>query len=231
MRPPPRRTSRGTLLLGLTLVAGGILPMLAAFDVGPLRQQDINGPPWLAFVAGGIFAAAGLALMAGPQRPLAGRLCAVAALAGLAALGNWIAFGAGERVCSGSLSLPGLWGEGDLAGLACRIPFGIGAVMTDAFLAYMLAATLQHVMGGPPHLARLLKAGEWLILASLAPILLPLAILLLLQGACGAVKARFRSGAWPRNEEFIARQKAKRWLGRFGGKPPPAAPPEERHDA
>ncbi len=202
------------LVIGLLFVACGVPPMLAAFDLGPLSAQDINGPPWLGF------AAAGLAIMAGPQAPLATRLFGTLALAGLAAVGNWIAFGAGERACSGSISLPGIWAGSDLAGLACRIPFGLGALITDAFICWMIVSMLQKSLGGPPRLARLLKAAEWLILASLAPILLPWIIILLLGSALGAIKTRLITGAWPRNEEFIARQKAKGLLGRFGNKPP-----------
>lgn len=214
---------RGTLLVGLLFVAAGIFPMLAAFDIGPLRREDINGPPWLGFVAGGVFACGGLAVMVGPRAVLLNSLFAMLALAGLAAMGNWVAFGAGERACSGSLSLPWLWGEGEFSGLGCRIPFGIGALITDAIFCYMTVSLLQKALGGPPRLARLLKAAEWLILASLLPILLPLLAVMLLGGAFGAVKTRLSTGAWPRNEEFIARQKAKGLLKRFGQKPPPAA--------
>lgn len=215
-------TPRAAFLVGLLFVASGIFPMLAAFDIGPLRQEDINGPPWLGFAAGGTFVVAGLAIIAGPQAPLANGLFAVLALAGLASIGNWVAFGFGERVCSGSISLPWLWGESDFSGLGCRIPFGIGALITDAFLCYMIVSLLQKALGGPPRLARLLKAAEWLILASLVPILLPLVVVALLGAALGALKTRLTTGAWPRNEEFIARQKAKGLLGRFGRKAPPS---------
>jgi hypothetical protein len=95
MDQPRQLTPRAALVVGLVFVASGIFPMLAAFDIGPLRQEDISGPPWLGFVAGGVFTAA------------------------------------------------------------------------------------------------------------------------------GAVKTRWTTGAWPRNEEFIARQKVKGLLGRFGWKPPP----------
>ena len=209
-------------LIGLLFVAVGILPMLAAFDIGPLGRADINGPPWLGFVGGGIFVAAGLAIIAGPQSPLLTHLFGTLSLAGLAAIANWIAFGAGERACSGGISLPGLWAGGDLSGLACRVPFGFGALITDAFLCWMLVSLLQKALGGPPRLAGLLKAAEWLILASLAPILLVLLIAILMGGAVGALKTRLSTGAWPRNEAFIARQKARGLLERFGTKPPPA---------
>lgn len=220
MKPAQQLTPGAAHLIGLVFVAAGILPMLAAFDVGPLGREDINGPPWLGFAGGGIFVAAGLAIMAGPQAPMVGGLFGALALAGLAAIGNWVAFGAGERACSGSISLPGLWAGGDLSGLACRIPFGFGALITDAFLCWMVVSLLQKALGGPPHLAGLLKAAEWLILASLAPLLLVLLIGILLSGAVGALKTRLSTGAWPRNEAFIARQKAKEFLRGFRAKPP-----------
>jgi hypothetical protein len=210
-----------THLIGLVFVVAGILPMLAAFDIGPLGRADINGPPWVGFAAGAIFSSAGLALIAGPQAPLAGGLFGVLALAGLAAIGNWVAFGPGPRACSGSISLSWLWGAADFSGLACRISFGLGALITDAFLCWMIVSLLQKALGGPPRLARLLKAAEWLIMASLVPILLPLLLFLVAGAALGAIRTRRTTGAWSRNEEFIARQKARGLLERFGRKPPP----------
>ncbi len=210
-------------MIGLLFIATGALPMLAAFDIGPLRAEDINGPPWLGLAAGGCFASAGCAIIAGPQSPLPARLFGLLALLGLAAIGNWVAFGAGERICGGSFSLPGVGGSGDLGGLACRIPFGVGALITDAFLCLMLAKTLQQALGGPPRLARLVSVAEWLILASLLPILLPMLVFGLAAGAVGAIRTRFATGVWPRNEEFIARQKAKGLLKTI--RRPPADPP------
>jgi hypothetical protein len=220
MDQPQQLTPRAAFLIGLVFVASGIFPMLAAFDIGPLSQEDINGPPWLGFVAGGVFAAAGLSIMLAPRSSLAANLFGLLSLAGLAMLGNWIAFGAGERACSGSISLSLMWSESDFSGLGCRIPFGLGALITDAFLCYLMVSVLQKALGGPPRLARLLKAAEWLILASIAPFILLLAIIGIGSAAAGAVKTRWTTGAWPRNEEFIARQKAKGLLGRFGRKLP-----------
>lgn len=221
MKRTQQLTPGAAHLIGLVFVAVGILPMLAAFGIGPLGRADINGPPWVGFAAGAIFSSAGLALIAGPQSPLAGGLFGVLALAGLAAIGNWVAFGAGQRACSGNISLPWLWSASDFSGLACRIPFGFGALITDAFLCWMIVSVLQKALGGPPRLARLLKAAEWLILASLAPILLLLLVMAISSAAVAAVKTRWTTGAWPRNEEFIARQKARGLLERFGRKPPP----------
>lgn len=204
--------------MGLLLIACGALPALAAFDVGPLRREDIHGPAMLGIAAGCSFGGAGLALIAGAQSPLAARLFGILALGGLATIGNWVAFGAGSRECGGSLSLAFIGMSGRLTDLSCRIPFGIGALACDGMLAVMTARTLQFAVGGSPRLAPLVRAADWLMLASLAPILLPLLLFALGSGAAGAIATRIRSGAWPRNEAFIARQKER--LAKLRDKPP-----------
>ncbi len=193
------------MVFGLLFVGFGIFPMLAAFDLGPLRQADINGPPWLAFAAGGVFVAAGLAVIAGPQRRLLNALLVLLVLAGMAALGNWIAFGAGERVCAGSFPL---FGMHELSGLGCRIPFGMGALIVNAVLALFAVTSLQRALGGPPRLARLRRFTESLLLLSLAPVLLPVLLILFGRVGFGALHTRLRTGTWPRNEAFIARRQA-----------------------
>ncbi|MBI5900991.1 MAG: hypothetical protein HZB40_17440 [Rhodocyclales bacterium] len=205
-------------VLGLLLIACGALIALAAFGIGPLRDEGINGPAMLGVAAGGCFGGAGLALIAGPQSPLAARLFGILALGGLAVIGNWVAFGGGGRDCGGSVSLAFIGISGRLTDLSCRIPFGIGALACDGMLAVMAARTLQFAAGGPPRLATLVRAADWLLLASLAPILLPLLLFALGSAAAGAVATRIRSGAWPRNEAFIARQKER--LAKLRAKPP-----------
>lgn len=69
--PPP--SPAGRLVLGLICVAGGLLPILAAFDLGPLGADAINGPRWLGFLAGAIFAAGGVGVMLGSGRKAACR--------------------------------------------------------------------------------------------------------------------------------------------------------------
>jgi hypothetical protein len=205
----PAPTPRARLVIGLLFVAAGLFPFLAAFDIGPLGRADIQGPPWLGAVAGGIFITAGLAVAFGEAMPLLSRTLGLLTLAGLAAIGNWIAFGAGERACTGTVDL--LWfSNHDLSGLACRIPFGLGAAIVDAFLVVIAVTQLQTALGGPPRLARLKKAAGWLLGATLAPILLPIILFLIGWSAVGAVGTRLRTGAWPKNEGFIRRQREAR---------------------
>jgi len=198
------------LVFGLIFVGFGIFPLLASFNIGPLGAGDINGPPWLGIAAGGVFVAAGLAVMLGESWPLLKNLLVILVIAGLSALGNWIAFGVGERVCTGTSFLTGFGSSGQYSDLACRIPFGLGAVITDAFLFFALVQLLQKVLGGPPKLARLLKIAEWLVLISLAPFLLLLLVFLVGRGGFEAVRTRLQTGVWPRNVEFIRRRQQKK---------------------
>lgn len=206
--PPNQKplTPRGRLWFGLVFVALGIMPMLATFDVGLLGPKDINGPAWLGLASGGAFVAAGLAVIAGPDRPLLNAILVILVVAGLAAIGNWIAFGVGERVCGGSI----LFWSGGMSGLACRIPFGLGAVMTNGILLLLIVIAVQKALGGPPRLDRLRRVAENIMLITLAPILLPLLLVLFFKGGMGAVRTRLSTGQWPRNEAFIARTKAAR---------------------
>jgi len=210
----------GNILAGLFCVAMGIFPLLATFDIGPLNHNDINGPAWLGFASGGVFIAAGLAVMLGQSAPLANGVLGILAIAGLAAIGNWIAFGAGERACSGGISLSWLWSGVQISDMACRIPFGLGAIIVDGFLFIACVTFLQKTLGGPPRLAKLRRASEMVMLLALAPFLLILAIIMFVQVGGGALRTRLTTGAWPRNEEFISRQSAKGLLNRIRQKKP-----------
>lgn len=91
MDAPQNLVPATRLLIGLLFVAVGLMPMLAAFDIGTLNQSDINGPSWLGFVAGGVFVLVGLTILAGPLPDLLNRVLAVVLMADLAAIGNWMA--------------------------------------------------------------------------------------------------------------------------------------------
>ena len=92
----------GRLILGLVFVAAGVFPILAAFDIGPLRQKDIHGPPWLGAAAGAVFVMGGIAAMAGNKGRYApvSSVMAFGIVAFFAAMASWIAFGPGPRECS-----------------------------------------------------------------------------------------------------------------------------------
>lgn len=202
-------TPSGNILIGLFCVAMGVFPLLATFDIGLLNHNDINGPPWLGLASGGIFIAGGLAVMVGRSAPLVSDVLATLILTGLAAIANWIAFGVGERACSGGVSMAWFWSDSQFSDMACRIPFGLAAIIFNGVLCVAGVLLLQKALGGPPRLARLRRASEIVLFLSLVPLLLVAVIVLIIQESAGALKTLVVTGAWPRNEEFIARQKAK----------------------
>lgn len=199
-------------LIALAAVAAGVLPILAAFDVGPLYQKDIHGPPWVAGAAGGAFLLAGLAIGVGQSERLrwmgtvAGLLCAAA----LAAIGNWIAFGVGVRECSSTLSGVFFNASRGAGNVECRIAFGIGAVMLDGMLLWGLGAALGKQFG--PGLAQraIANVGKAITLTAISPLLLLLLVVAFGKGLVAALREFRETGHWPRNESFIARMKMRR---------------------
>lgn len=198
----------GRWAFGLCFVALGLFPALATFNIGPLGIKDINGPPWMGLASGGVFIIAGLVVIVGPGKPILSGILVLVLLAGLAAMGNWIAFGLGAGVCSGSI----LFWSGSMSGLACRVPFGIGALITNGIVLLALVDTVQKALGGPAKLARLRRLIENLFLLCLAPILLPMLLFLGVRVAYDVIKTRLSTGKWPRNEAFINEMKAKKEL-------------------
>lgn len=86
----------------------------------------------------------------------------------------------------------------------------MGALIANSVLVLMVVVVLQKALGGLPRLAGLRRLTENLLLLTLAPVLLPVVLFLIAVAGLGAIKTRLRTGAWPRNEGFIARLKAKR---------------------
>lgn len=203
--------------MGLLFILAGLAPLLGALGIGPLSPADVNGPAWLGFAAGMVFVAAGSAVLLGNSAPRINLALVVLVLAGMAAIGNWIAFGVGERTCGGSITLLFVSIDQGLAGWACRLPFAIGALMTNGVLLYAVTVLLQKIAGGPPRLTRLVKLTEWLMLLSLGPVLIPLIAGLLLLVVSGALWKRITTGSWPRNEAFIQRRRLRHRQGGSNG--------------
>jgi hypothetical protein len=200
------------ILVALVCIGSGLLPVLASLDIGPLDSGAINGPPWLGFLAGAIFIAGGIALMLG-TRWRTGALAAglVALVVGaFAAIANWIAFGPGPRECA--IGVAGLFfaaGSGANE-IACRAGFGMGALLLDGIVLWMIAHALRLLLGAGALPTFVQKAGVALLLIALAPVIVPILL-------CGIARSFFESvstwratGRWPRNEAFIRRMNAKR---------------------
>ncbi len=207
---PPSRGMRW--LIALMSLAVGVPAMLAAFDVGPLRAADINGPPWLGFVAGAIFSLGGLGVLAGERarnHPLSW-LLTIAVIAGFAAIANWIAFGLGTRHCTVGLTSFIVTSTRAAAELECRVAFGIGAGLMDGVLVLAIGSALGKLLPGNRVARFIERAGQLLVLVALLPILVPVFLFLIGKSLIEAAREYYETGKWPRNEAFIARMKAKR---------------------
>ncbi len=211
-KPSVTAGTRGKLIFGLVLIAIGVVPIMAAFDIGPLHRGQINGPPWLGFAAGSVFVLGGVALMTGREdrQNFLSYLLLFAILAGFAAIGNWIAFGPGMRECDVGFGGFFLDSNSIASGIGCRIGFGIGAGILDGVLLMLLGRGLGKI-GGPAWLAKAIdKIGVALLLITLAPILVPVFTFMIAKGLVEGFVEYRRTGKWPRNEAFILRMGRKK---------------------
>ena len=212
MAQPGTPSPAARFVFGLVCILCGLFPALAAFDVGPLGRADINGPPWLGLLAGGIFIAGGIALMLGERMrdSMLGAGLFALIIGSFACIANWIAFGAGPRACT--IAFAGLFFAADsLANeIACRAGFGIGAGLLDGFVLRMIAGAVRTLIGPGLLPTAIEKAGAALIMVALAPILLPMLLFALAKSFAEGFATWRRTGRWPRNEPFIQRMKARR---------------------
>ncbi|WP_119302566.1 hypothetical protein [Dongia deserti] len=199
------------ILIAFICIASGVVPMLAAFDLGPLDSSAINGPRWLGFLAGAVFVAAGIALVLGErlQRSVLASGFFALVIGSFAAIGNWIAFGPGPRECTIAMAgflLDSYWANA----IACRAGFGIGALLLDGIVLWMIAASLRTILGPGALPTFVEKVGVTLMLLVLAPILLPMLLFGIGRILLESFATWRATGRWPRNEAFIRRMKAKR---------------------
>jgi hypothetical protein len=206
---PPSPVAR--LVLGMLCIAGGLVPMLAAFDLGPLDHSAINGPRWLGFLAGAIFVAGGIALLLGERLRHSVLFHGLVALVigAFAAIASWIAFGPGSRACeivTAGVLFASAWADE----IACRAGFGIGAVLLDGFVLWMIAGSLRTIFGPGALPTAIEKLGVAVIVLALAPILAPMLLFGIGKVFIKGFATWRATGRWPRNDAFIQRMKARR---------------------
>lgn len=110
------------------------VPAMFLIRAGIVRDPGLHVPPAIAFVTAGVLLLGALAMLlqiiGGPTR---GHGVAVLILAGFTVIGAWIALSPDSGGCTiGVNGGPGT----ATSGLACRIPFGIGAVISGAMTLY-----------------------------------------------------------------------------------------------
>jgi hypothetical protein len=147
--PSSRPHDRSLLTIGAACAAGGIYFVLAGIGLVP-PPSKINGPLWLSACLGLVFLAGGVMVLVrgwlnvpdtqdlppdAPRVLVALQwLTAVAACAGLATAGTWVAFGDGPRHFVLPIPLGGSLGE-----MIGRTAFGFGAL-----LAWLITLAYAH---------------------------------------------------------------------------------------
>ena len=168
--PQPSEGQR--IATGLIVIAVALIPVLAGLGVRPFVRWISYGVPQ------GLVLGVGITLMLGglaaltQKIPALSELIAVAAMVGLAAVINWIAFGAGTRACGSTLG----WFSRQAGDIECRVAFGWAGLMLDALVVLALAAILKSDLGERPWVAALDKAGKWLLVLVFAPLILILLV-------------------------------------------------------
>jgi len=142
--------------LGTLIAASGVYFVAVGFDLIPLPSK-VNGPLWLSVFVGLIFGSAGVSLLVrgatgmddqGSDLPANTPrwaatiywLSSVAAGGGLAALGTWVAFGAGTR----HFSMSGFF-SGPLNETIGRSVFGFGTIIAWLVVAVLAWAGAKKV--------------------------------------------------------------------------------------
>lgn len=193
MTEEPKLRGRAKLVVGALFVACGIYPIIAAVGT-PEFSAGKNAPDWVVGLAGLLFVLGGGAVWAQgtAAEKLVGSIVGTAALLGLAAIGNWIAFGAGERACSASSTSWLFSREFAVGEWSCRAAFGAGAALLDGFLVLGLAKLLQARFGSRSWTVLLEKLAGGVVLVVLSPLLLLLIVIALVQGG----KEALLEGRW-----------------------------------
>ena len=156
--PTAPTNDRFLIAVGVLTAGAGFYFALVGLEALP-PPSKINGPIWLALFIGVVFFATGISVVV---RGLSGAddasgdlpeaapvwvktvywLDSVIAMAGLAAIGTWVAFGSGKRGFNISGPISGPVGEG-----IGRVVFGIGAIITWLIVLAFARAGARKIFG------------------------------------------------------------------------------------
>ena len=153
MSNSPQQSFRSLLLLGSLFVAIGALIFLMAVDVIHVPDEDIYAPRWVLAAVGVAFALAGVmvtlnGLKSGfgdhPVFKWAYNALLVLFMIIFVIPFHWVAFGPGDRSFNSSTSVGAVsvsqGGGGELGG---RLAFGLGAILVDLLILYMIYRVIQ----------------------------------------------------------------------------------------
>lgn len=172
------------LILAFISIAAGVYPLLLSLDIILGGSASLNVPVWVGVLASSIFILAGLALLTRKIEWLS-KLFGLSILVSFAVIGNWIAFGVGERTCSVEIFAFGQ----DTSGLMCRIPFGYGAILLNGIMLFMTLSFLAKKLGNELVSKIIGKINNGILLITLFPFL----IFLVVPVIYGIVKDKLKS--------------------------------------
>lgn len=118
-------------LFGVFSCAAGVITAVAVY----VQPAGPGAPAWVAYSACLAFVIAGLVILA--KESASGglyRWAAALLLVAVAIPPNWVAFGPGTRICSGSVGLFDFSGPG----ISCRLAFGIGGACMAAVAVWAI---------------------------------------------------------------------------------------------
>lgn len=132
--------------MALIFLLAGWAIVLVAMGVIPAPEESFEAPRWVVGVAGGVFLAGGFMLLLGagegvipePLRQAGLYLVALTMVGAFALVFNWVAFGQGERVFSGSFSLFSFTFSQGSDAFEGQLAFGCVALGLDVLFFVML---------------------------------------------------------------------------------------------
>lgn len=153
--PPRMLSARATAWVGALFGVVGLAILFVALGIIPTDESKFHAPHWVVGAAGLMFFLAGIAILTGPPpgAPEASRttwrtfLLGLGVVGALAAVFNWVAFGPGPRQFSGGISIPFVAIASRQSEGSGRVAFGIGAVLIDLFLAFIVVRGLRDLLG------------------------------------------------------------------------------------
>jgi hypothetical protein len=159
----PQSLDKGLIAWGLLTTGLGLYPLLIGTGMVDVEPKSVHGPLWIATCAGFIFALAGISLVIRGMTGVADSdgelpktapwwlrfgyyLAGLAAVAALAAIGSWVAFGGGPRAFNMTVPFFATRDTGETIG---RTVFGAGALMTWLFLIAFAISGARKLFGQP----------------------------------------------------------------------------------
>ncbi len=153
-------SSRGTTWVGALIGLMGLGILFVALDIIPTDPARFQAPHWVVGAAGLAFFLAGIAVLTAPPRGTPEAAAAgsrftswwtfalgLGIVGAMAAVANWVAFGPGPRKFQGGIAIPFVAVYGPTSEWSGRAMFGVGAVLIDLFLLWIVVRGLRDLLG------------------------------------------------------------------------------------